>query len=116
MNKANLHQVIFAASIILTAMILNSILTTNNIQTGLAEQKGKLPIQDSPGPNCSILTQDGRWIYNPCPPPPPPVLDTTKTKSLLSNDGGIDEGPIQKLPSSSLTTNSPTDSNKGEIK
>jgi hypothetical protein len=104
MNIANLHQVIFAVSIIITASILNSILTANNIQTVLAEQKGQLPIQGSPGPNCSILTQDGRWIYNPCPTPPPPVLDTTKTKSLLSNDGGIDEGPIQTSPSSSTNS------------
>ena len=116
MFSFNLHPAVFAVSlIIITTTILNGVLAaTNNIQIAVAEQQGKPP--PHPEPDCSIHTDDGRIIYVPCNPAPP-VVDTTKTKSSLSNDGGgIDKGTIQKIPSSSLTTNSIQDENKGETK
>jgi hypothetical protein len=116
MFSFNLHPAVFAVSlIIITTTILNGVLAaTNNIQIAVAEQQGKPP--PHPEPDCSIHTDDGRIIYVPCNPAPP-VVDTTKTKSSLSNDGGgIDKGTIQKIPSSSLTTNSIQDDNKGETK
>ncbi len=115
MFRFNLYSTVFAVSlIIITTTILNGVLTaTNNIQIAVAEQQGKPP--PHPEPDCSIHTDDGRIIYVPCNPAPP-VVDTTKTKSSLSNDGGIDKGVIQKIPSSSLTTNSIQDENKGQTK
>ena len=110
-----LQPAVFAVSLmIITTTILNGVLTADNTQIAVAEQQGKPP--PHPEPDCSIHTDDGRIIYVPCNPSPP-VVDTTKTKSSLSNDGGgIDKGSIQKIPSSSLTTNSIQDDNKGETK
>jgi len=103
MIKLNLLQTVFAISLIITTTILNGMMTADDTQIAVAEQQGKPP--PHPEPDCSIHTDDGRIIYVPCNPAPP-VVDTTKTKSSLSNDGGIDKGAIQKIPSSSFTTNS----------
>ena len=105
MFKLNLHQVIFALSIIITASIPNSALTASNIQMVVAEQQGSLP--PPPVKDCSLYDKDGRKIYVPCPDTrPPPLVDTTKTKSFLSNDDGITNELLQTSPSSSITTNS----------
>lgn len=103
MFNLNLHQVVFAVSlIIITATILNGALTASSIQIVVAEQKGRGNPTPAPEPDCSIYTLDGRKIFVPCPTTPPPAVDTTKTKSLLSNNAGIADEPLQTSPSSPI--------------
>jgi hypothetical protein len=70
-----------------------SFVQSDDLDNNVIDQKGK-------GINL-YSTDDGRIIYVRCNPTPS-VAETTKTKSISSNYGGIGTGTIQKISSSSL--------------